>query len=91
MKLIYKPFGVLFGVLASVISRRLFKVTWSLLDERDPPTPTTAQTTWVKLLSASAIQALTFSLTRATVNRLGAKMFARLTGYWPGERRHEPR
>lgn len=87
MKLLYKPFGILFGLLAGFASKRLFKSLWSVVDDSEPPKATTQETTWGKVLGASALQALTFSLTRTAVDRIGAKSFRHLTGIWPGPKR----
>lgn len=89
MKLLYKPFGILAGIAAGLISKRLFNLLWGLADDREPPKATTAQTTWPKLIAATALQAVTFKVVRAAVDRAGAKGFERLTGVWPGDEEPE--
>jgi hypothetical protein len=86
VKLLYKPFGIVFGLFAGILSKRLFKSLWAVVDDQEPPTATTEQATWPKVLGATALQALTFSLTRAAVDRAGAKGFRHLTGIWPGKK-----
>jgi len=90
VKLLYKPFGILLGILAGFISRKLFDRLWALIDREDPPKPTTQQTTWPKVLAAAAVEGVTFRVTRAAVDRAGASGFAHLTGSWPGEKRPDP-
>ncbi len=90
MKLIYKPFGIVFGVLAGLLSRRLFAFAWSRVDDEQPPTPTTDEVPVGKVLAAAALQGVVFSTTRAAVDRYGAEGFRYLTGIWPGERKPEP-
>ena len=90
MKLIYKPFGILLGVVGGLLSRRVFRGVWSRVDEHEPPTATTEAASWPKVLGASALQALTFALTRTVVDRFGAQTFRHLTGFWPGEKRTKP-
>lgn len=87
MKLIYKPFGLLFGILGGLVARRLFNVVWAAIDDKEPPGPTTEQASWPKVLGAAVVQGATFSATKAVVDRAGAKSFAHLFGVWPGERR----
>jgi hypothetical protein len=87
VKLLYKPFGMIFGLVAGFLSRRLFRSLWSRVDDGEPPQARTEETTWSKVLGATALQALTFSLTRAAVDRFGAKGFRYLTGVWPGPKR----
>jgi hypothetical protein len=86
MKILYKPFGIVVGILAGFLARKAFDQVWGHIDEREPPTPTTQESTWVKVLGAAAVQGATFSVTKAAVNRSGAKGFHWLTGIWPGER-----
>ena len=41
MKLIYKPFGIILGLLAGFASKKLFDVVWGIFDNEEPPKPTT--------------------------------------------------
>jgi hypothetical protein len=86
MKLLYKPFAMLCGILAGALSRRIARALWRLVDAEEPPTPTTADAPLSKVLGAAAIEGLAFSVTRAAVDRAGAHGFARLFGVWPGSR-----
>jgi hypothetical protein len=90
MTLIYKPIAILLGLLAGFLGRKIFDQIWGLFDEEEPPKPNTELATWPKVLGAAAVQGLTFRVTRAAVERAGAKGFASLTGTWPGEREPEP-
>lgn len=89
VKLIYKPFGLIFGILAGVLSKKLFEALWGVIDREEPPKPTTKEARWAKVLGAAAVQGVTFKVTRAAVDRAGAKSFNYLTGIWPGEKRQE--
>jgi hypothetical protein len=80
MKLIYKPFGIVFGILAGLLSKKLFEAVWGI---------TTQKTTWPKVLGAAVVEGVTFKVTRAAVDRAGANGFARLTGFWPGPKETE--
>jgi hypothetical protein len=87
MKLIYKPFGIVISLLAGFLSKKVFSAVWGIFDDEEPPKPTTRDTNWPKVLGAAAVQGIAFSVTKAAVNRTGAKTFAHLTGAWPGEER----
>ena len=89
MSLLYKPFGIVLGIIAGLLSRKLFEMVWGVFDEAEPPKPTTLESTWPKVLGAAAVQGITFKVTRAAVDRAGAKGFDHLFGVWPGERRQE--
>lgn len=90
MTLLYKPFGIVFGILAGLLSKRLFEMVWAWIDDEEPPKGTTRETTWPKVLGAAAVQGVTFKVTRAAVDRAGARGFEHLTGAWPGERAPDP-
>ena len=42
------------------------------------------------MLGAAAVQGVTFKVTRAAVDRAGAKGFEHLTGAWPGDKEQDP-
>jgi hypothetical protein len=90
MKLLYKPFGIVLGIIAGLIGRQVFNFVWGKIDEEDPPKATTEEAPWVKVIGAAALQGAIFAAVRSAVNRSGAKGYAHLTGVWPGERRPDP-
>ena len=91
MKLIYKPIGIVLGVLAGLLGRRIFTFAWSRIDDEDPPKPTTEVAPWSKVLAAAALQGMIYRVTRVVVDREAAKGWSYLTGVWPGERRPDPK
>jgi len=86
MKFLYKPFGVVAGIVGGLLARRLFTAVWGAIDDQEPPEATTERASWPRVLGAAAVQGMTFSVTRAAVNRAGARGFQHLFGIWPGER-----
>jgi hypothetical protein len=90
MGLIYKPFGVILGILAGLLGRRIFNFAWEKIDDEDPPKGTTQETSWAKVLSAAALQGVIFKTVRVVVDRYGAIGWRHLTGVWPGEKRPDP-
>jgi hypothetical protein len=90
MKLIYKPFGIIFGILAGLLSKKVFEFIWARFDDAEPPKATTKEASMPKVLGAAALQGVVFKGTRAAVDRYGARGFYRLTGSWPGEKEQDP-
>jgi hypothetical protein len=90
MGVIYKPFGIVLGIVAGLLGKRVFNFVWTKIDDEDPPKATTQETTWGKLLAAAAVQGMIFKGTRVVVDRYGAIGWHYLTGNWPGEKRPDP-
>lgn len=90
MKILYKPFGIILGILAALIGKRAFNFAWTKIDDEDPPKATTQEAEWPKLLMAAAVQGVVFKVIRVVVDRNGARGFQYLTGVWPGEKRPDP-
>ena len=90
MKLIYKPFGIIIGILSGLVAKRIFNFAWEKLDDEDPPKATTEYSPLAKVFAAAAVQGVIFKVVRAGVDRAGARGFEHLTGTWPGEKRPDP-
>jgi hypothetical protein len=90
MGLIYKPIGIVLGILAALLGKRLFTFVWTKIDDEEPPEATTELTSWRKLLAVATVQGVIFRVTRVTVDRYGAIGWRYLTGTWPGEKRPDP-
>ncbi len=84
-KVVYKPMGMLGGVLAGAIAGLLFKQLWRLASgEADTPHATDQSRDWAEILAAAALQGAIFALVKAAVDRGGANAVKQLTGRWPG-------
>ena len=90
MGVIYKPFGIVLGILAGLVGKRIFNVVWTKIDDEDPPKATTEEAPWGKIIIAAAVQGVVFKVTRVVVDRYGARGWSYLTGTWPGEKRPDP-
>jgi hypothetical protein len=90
MKLLYKPFAVLSGVIGARLGQRIFKAIWGRIDESEPPAPTESDTSMAKVVGAAALQAAALAGSKAAVSRASARSFHYLTGVWPGRSKADP-
>ena len=85
IKLMYKPFGIIAGVLGGLIAGAIFKQVWKLIaHEEDAPDSDDVQKGWGEVLVAATLQGAIFALVKAAVDRGAAEATLRLTGVWPG-------
>jgi hypothetical protein len=85
MKLLYKPFAIIAGIIAARVGRALFKTMWSRLDGREPPKPTAPDTNYTRVVGAAALEAATMASVHAAADRAAAGTFHHLIGVWPGK------
>jgi xanthosine utilization system XapX-like protein len=90
MKIIYKPFAIILGLLGGLVGRQVFNQVWQRVDDEEPPEPTTRDTKILRLLAAVALQGAIFALVKMVVQRSGAKAWRYFFGIWPGEKRPDP-
>jgi hypothetical protein len=85
MKILYKPFAIIAGIVGARLGRSVFKRVWGRIDTGEPPAPTAADANLPKVVGAAALEAATIAGVAAAVDRAGARTFHYLTGIWPGK------
>ena len=90
MKLAFMPIGIVVGLPAGQVSKKIFDVIWGKFDEEDAPRPKHREIDFVKLVPALLIEGALFRIVRGMVDHATRRGFARLTGTWPGEERPDP-
>jgi hypothetical protein len=83
MRLLYKPFAIIAGILARLLGRSMFRTVWSRVDEEPPPQPLTGEASMAKVVGARALQAGVMAGAAALVERLAARAFHHVIGIWP--------
>lgn len=86
MKVLYKPFAVIAGIVGAKVGQRVFRVIWAKLDSGEPPTPTRQDASTGKVVAAAALEAAAHSGAKAATTRATAHSFHYLTGFWPGDK-----
>jgi Protein of unknown function (DUF4235) len=85
-KLLYKPVGIVTGMLGGMVAGAVFKQVWkAVAGEDEAPRPTDARRGWREALLAAAFHGAIFAVVRAAVDRGAAEGTRKLTGVWPGE------
>ena len=90
MKFLFLPVSITAGVLAGVISKKLFEFVWGLIDDEEPPEAKHRDIELAKLVPALALEGAVFRLVRGMADHGSRRGFMRLTGSWPGEERPDP-
>ena len=90
MKLLFLPVSVGGGLIAGMVSKKIFDRVWGLVDEEDPPDAKHREVDYRKLVAALAIEGAIFRIARGFVDHGSRRAFAGLTGSWPGEEAPEP-
>ena len=85
MKVLYKPFALIFTVFAARMGKGVFHSLWSRIDSEDPPKATSPEASLSKVMGAAALEAATMATVGAAANRASARAFEYLTGVWPGD------
>lgn len=86
MKLLYKPFSLIAGLIAARIGKAIFKSVWSRVDDaQEPPKPTAPEASLAKAVGGAALEAATMASVAAAADRAAAEAFHHLTGVWPGK------
>lgn len=83
MKLLYKPFALIAGLIASRLGRSIFNTLWKKIDKQPPPEPGSGQASLPKVVGAQALEAGVMAGVAAAVDRTVARTFHHLVGSWP--------
>jgi hypothetical protein len=86
-KILFIPFGIVSGIIAGLIGKKLFATAWSVLDDGEPPDPTLRDVPWKKLVVALVVEGAISRAVRGIIDRGAREGFSTLTGFWPGEER----
>jgi hypothetical protein len=87
MGLVFRPVGIVAGLLAGIVGKKIFDLIWGLIDDEDAPEPKHREIAMSKLVVALILEGAIFRVLRGLADHGARHGFARLTGEWPGEER----
>ena len=87
MNALFTPIGLIAGLAAGQVSKKMFDRVWGLVDDEDAPRPKHREISVAKLLVALLIEGAIARAIRGLVDHGSRRGWARLTGAWPGEER----
>lgn len=90
MKFLFLPFSIVGGLIAGLVSKKVFEQIWGLIDEEEPPEAKHREISMGKLVAALALEGAIFKLMRGLADHHSRRSFAKVTGSWPGEEAPEP-
>jgi hypothetical protein len=84
-RVLYKPLGLIFGVLGGIVAGSVFKRVWgAVAHEEKAPEATDGTKGWGEVIAAATVEGAVFGGIKALIDRAGATGFQHLTGAWPG-------
>jgi hypothetical protein len=90
VKAIFTPIGLILGLAAGQVAKKIFDAVWSLFDDEEAPRPKHRDVPLAKMLIALGVEGAISRVTRGLVDHGTRRGWAQLTGQWPGEERPEP-
>lgn len=87
MSLLFKPFGMVAGVVATKAATAIFDQVWQRVDGGDLPDADVREDPAGRAILAAMLQAAIFAGTTAAVSRYGMHVYEHTFGTWPGQHR----
>jgi hypothetical protein len=83
MRLLYKPFGIIAGIIAGRLGQKTFRKLWYKVDDEPLPKPGTGEGSVAKVVAGTALEAGIMAASVAAVDRVFAQVFHYFVGLWP--------
>ena len=91
MKFVYMPIGIIGGLLAGLLGKKIFERLWGVIGDEETPDPKHREVKYGKLAAALLLEGAIFGLVRGSFDHAARRAFHQLTGTWPGEEAQEPK
>jgi hypothetical protein len=86
---LFTPIGVVVGLVAGQISKKIFDKVWGLIKDEEAPRPKHREVPLGTLVLALLVEGAIARVVRGMVDHGTRHGWAQLTGSWPGEERPE--
>ena len=85
----FTPIGLVLGLAAGQLSKKIFDKVWGLIRDEEAPRPKHRELSLVTLISALIVEGAIARVVRGMVDHGTRHGWRQLTGAWPGEERPE--
>jgi hypothetical protein len=89
MNKLFTPFGLVVGLAAGQVAKKLFDKAWGLVQDEEAPRPKHREVPVATLILALLVEGAIARVVRGMVDHGTRHGWAQLTGAWPGEERLE--
>lgn len=87
MRLLFKPFALIVGLIASRVAQAIFDRIWRRAEGQEVPDPDVREDPGGQAIAARIVRSAIFAGTTAAASRYGMHVFEHLFGRWPGKHR----
>ena len=85
MSVAFKPIGVLSGLAAGMLAKKIFQLLWGLIDDQAAPEPKYRRIHLGKLAAALLLEGAILRVMRGFAEHGARHGFTALAGEWPGD------
>jgi uncharacterized protein DUF4235 len=86
---LFTPIGLVLGLAAGQLSKKIFDKVWGLIKDEEAPRPKHREVPFATLVLALLVEGAIARVVRGMVDHGTRHGWAKLTGEWPGEERPE--
>jgi hypothetical protein len=84
MNLLFRPVGLIAGLVAGLLAKKLFDSIWKVIDGDQPPGADERDVSVARLVLVLILEGAIFALVKGLVDHGARRAFASYTGAWPG-------
>ena len=83
MRLLYKPFSIVFGIIGARAGRKAFGTIWGAISDEPKPSAKEPDVGLARAAFSAALEAATLAAATAVAGQLSVRLFHHLFGVWP--------